>query len=377
MQARLGPALVRRFFHGSISRRNPDRLPGLSAKASPLTPQTPQTPHTPQPPVASRAAEPQRRHTSDTVSIMDPASAGYSGHLPLRAPIFNPLAANFSPTDQNQQQPAYALPLGQANALQPAPSLAQRPPVADPTAPQPRANTRLRPPKGPRQRDAISQPSPESGGVPDPTPEYLAIASHPPFLLPQPRNLLVVFDLNGTLLHRPSHHNPTRFIERPYAQAFLSYCINTFTVAIWSSARSQNVQNMCAQLLKAEDRPKVVAIWGRDSFGLTKADFNSRVQCYKRLTMLWNDPAIKASHPMAGTSEGWNQLNTVLVDDSAAKARSEPFNLLQIPEFLGNAQEPGFVLPQVHDYLNQCSQQTNVSAYIKSQPFKVAPDFTI
>lgn len=224
------------------------------------------------------------------------------------------------------------------------------------------------------QRDETIQPSPESGGVPDPTPEYLLLASHPPFLLPHPRSLLVVVDLNGTLLHRPNRHSPTRFIERPCARAFLSYCVNTFTVVIWSSARPQNVSNMCKQLLTPEDSAKVVATWGRDSFGLSSSDYIRRVQCYKRLAALWNDPVIAASHPKG---EKWSQLNTVLVDDSAEKARSEPFNLVQIPDFQGDAKEPGFVLPQVHDYLNTCSQQTNVSAYIKNQPFRANPEFTL
>lgn len=80
---------------------------------------------------------------------------------------------------------------------------------------------------------------------------------------------------------------------------------------------------------------------------------------------------------MAAAGERWSQLNTVLVDDSMEKARSEPFNLVQLPEFKGNAEEQGFILPQVHDYLNDCSQQANVSAYMKGRPFKTRPDFTL
>ncbi|KAK5627176.1 hypothetical protein RRF57_002891 [Xylaria bambusicola] len=220
----------------------------------------------------------------------------------------------------------------------------------------------------------ITPPSLESGGVPDPTPEYLALASHPPFLLPHPRNLLVVIDLNGTLLHRPYRKRPAHFVERPFAREFLSYCINTFTVVIWSSARSDNVTNMCARIIKPEDRAKLVAVWDRGSFNLSKADYKQRVQCYKRLTALWNDPVVGTSHP---DGEKWSQLNTVLIDDSMEKARSEPFNLIQIPEFTGDVNEPGFMLPQVHDYLNECSQQTNVSAYIRSQPFRIKPWFTL
>ncbi|KAI0532665.1 HAD-like domain-containing protein [Xylaria digitata] len=306
--------------------------------------------------------------------VMGVGSASYSRDVPFLATALNPAAPNFNPPPQQNQSFYTINSLGQANAILNStllrhPSTAQNP------------NTTMgsrRPPasKGTQNRDQIIQPSPESGGVPDPTPEYLALASHPPFQLPHPRHILVVVDLNGTLLHRPSRHDPTRFVERPFARAFLSYCINTFTVVIWSSARPDNVKKMCAQLLKPEDRAKVVAIWGRDSFRLSNSDYNQRVLCYKRLTTLWNDPVVAASHPKAANGEKWSQLNTVLVDDSIDKARSEPFNLIQVPEFAGDARETGRVLPQIHDYLNECSQQSNVSAYIQSNPFKVDPKVT-
>jgi hypothetical protein len=134
---------------------------------------------------------------------------------------------------------------------------------------------------------------------------------------------------------------------------------------------------MCKQLISPEDATKVIAVWGRDRFGLSSGDYIQRVQCYKRLSVLWNDPIVAASHPLAANGEKWSQLNTVLVDDSLEKAKSEPYNLVQIPEFEGNAMEPGFVLPQVHDYLNECSRQANISAYMKSMPFKVKPEFAL
>lgn len=220
---------------------------------------------------------------------------------------------------------------------------------------------------------SLIPPSQASGGVPDPTPEYLALASQPPFLLPQPRSLLVIVDLNGTLLHRPGR-DPVHFVERPFARSFLSYIVNTFTVVIWSSARRENVGAMCRQLLSPKDHTKLVAIWDRNNFGLSKTDFDMRVLCYKRLTALWNDPVVAASHPDGGK---WSQLNTVLVDDTTEKARSEPFNLVQVPEFSFEAKKADVVLPQVHEYLNQCSQQANVSAYIKGQPFQVDPEFSL
>ncbi len=228
-----------------------------------------------------------------------------------------------------------------------------------------------------RHRDKIRPPCLESGGVPEPTFEYLKSSKMPPLQNPQPRKILVVIDLNGTVLHRPSFRNPIAFIERPYGREFLSYCINTFKVVIWSSAQPANVQKMCNQLLTRSDRQNVVSIWGRDRFGLTAEDFVSRVMCYKRLDLLWDDPIIAGQHPEATFGKNWSQEDTVLVDDSIEKGRSHPYNLICLPEFVRDPQEPGCVLPQVHDYINACARYTNVSAYMRNNPFRVNPDFKL
>ncbi|KAK6849829.1 hypothetical protein PG995_013662 [Apiospora arundinis] len=224
--------------------------------------------------------------------------------------------------------------------------------------------------KEPKVARPYQVPSEASGGVPDPTTQYMTLSAIPPSHLPEPRRILVVIDLNGTLLHRPSHKNPTRFVERPHTRAFLDYCLNTFCVAIWSSAKPANVNKMLDQLLTPEERAKVVAVWGRDMLGLSPADYNARVQCYKRLSVLWADLAHRLG-------QRWDQSNTVLVDDSSEKARSEPFNLIQLPEFEGDLAEPGSVLPQVHDFLNECAKQRDVSSFIRAQRFDFRPDFIL
>ncbi|KAF9881331.1 phosphoprotein phosphatase [Colletotrichum karsti] len=256
--------------------------------------------------------------------------------------------------------------------------------VPSPVVPTgPRAN---RPPMS--DRDKIVAPSLASGGVPDPTAEYLQRASIPSTLLPSPKPMLVVMDLNGTLLFRPSRRNATSFIERPHAKRFLQYCLDTFHVVIWSSARPANVQSMCDQLLlgapgpegqkdRAMYRRRVLAIWGRDRFGLSKADYNTRVQVYKRLDMVWNDPRVKGSHPDIATGGRWDQSNTVLIDDSLEKARSEPFNLVRIPEFFGEEAEQGLVVPQVHDYINSLCYQSDVSSYMRTNPFQMRDDYRL
>ena len=224
-------------------------------------------------------------------------------------------------------------------------------------------------PSAREKRDEKIYPSMASGGIPDPTNDYLTASNVVSQSLQQPQNLLVVIDLNGTLLFRPSRRQPTKFIARPNTHPFLKYCINTFTVVIWSSAKPENVKNMCDAILTPDLRKQVVAIWGRDKFGLSKADYVMRVQCYKRLTKLWSDNKVAKSHPQWAEGGRWDQTNTVLIDDSLEKGRSEPFNLVEIPEFFGDEMEIGEFLPQVHDFLNHLSMHSNVSACMRARPF--------
>jgi len=217
-------------------------------------------------------------------------------------------------------------------------------------------------------RDPVQPPSAASGGVPDPSSTYLLRASFMPQRSARLRPILVVIDLNGTLLYRPSRKRPTQFTERPHARRFLAYCVETFHVVIWSSAKSHNVRNMCDQLLTPAQQERIIAIWGRDRFNLSPEDYNRRTQCYKRLTKLWEHPAIGSTHPEGAP---WNQGNTVLIDDSAEKARSEPYNAVTLPEFTGNVHEQPEVLPLVHDYLNLLAGQEDVSMYMRVHPFRV------
>jgi len=221
----------------------------------------------------------------------------------------------------------------------------------------------------PTERNVAVPPSKASGGIPDPTAAYLSMSLEPYTALPQPQHLLVIIDLNGTLLHRPTRSAPTKFTARPHTPRFLNYCITTFTVVIWSSARPENVKAMTSSILTPPLHSQVVAIWGRDKFGLSTSEYNAKVQCYKRLSTVWNDLVVKKSHPAGGK---WDQSNTVLIDDSNYKGRSEPFNLIEIPEFSGGLEEEiegEGVLPQVHDYLNRLSMCSNVSNYLRRHPF--------
>lgn len=221
-----------------------------------------------------------------------------------------------------------------------------------------------------RGRDEIVAPSLQSGGVPEPTPYYLAQSLVPSVICPNLQPILVVIDLNGTILHRGGRSR-TEFIERPFAQQFLNYMFHNFIVMIWSSARPENTYAMCNRILPPDQLRRTAAVWGRDRFGLTTSDYTRRVQVYKRLNSVWADSSIAMKHPYFDNCQEWNQTNTILIDDSREKGRSDPFNLLPVPEFVGAMEDPD-ILRKVAEYLDLAKFQTNVSSFMRSYPFDVS-----
>jgi hypothetical protein len=219
-------------------------------------------------------------------------------------------------------------------------------------------------------RQKIVAPSKKSGGVPDPTADYIAASLLPSMKTENLRDILVIIDLNGTLLFRPNRANPTSYVERPFAPHFIHYVLCNFKVMIWSSAKPENVSAMCRTLFTDAQRRKLVEEWSRKHMGLSPADYVQRVQCYKRLQTVWKDSKIQRAHGGLQFPGKFDQTNTILIDDSAEKARSEPFNILQIPEFDGQKEDPD-TLRKVAEYLDLLKFQTNVSSYMRVDPFRL------
>ncbi len=159
---------------------------------------------------------------------------------------------------------------------------------------------------------------------------YLTQARLPPLRCAVPKKLLVVLDLNGTLLVRPNRSQSRVFIIRPGVHQLLDYLFANHAVMIYSSARPENTEAMVEVLVSKKRANSLAAVWGRDKLGLTAAQYNEKVQVYKKLEKVWGDEQIQATCVRA---QRWNQANTVLVDDNHLKALSQPHNLVQVPEF--------------------------------------------
>lgn len=189
---------------------------------------------------------------------------------------------------------------------------------------QPRRSTPRRTP----QRDVTPPLAPEASQL------YLSQAKLPPVDRLAPQKLLVILDLNGTLIARPHLYEPKVFKIRPGVPKLLDYLFENHVVMIFTSMQRKNAATIVEQLFSEKQRKKMVALWTRDRLGLTAEQLHVKTQTYKNLSPIWLDVSIQAQCPAEDYRERhWDQTNTVLIDDSHPKALSHPHNLLLVPEF--------------------------------------------
>jgi hypothetical protein len=202
--------------------------------------------------------------------------------------------------------------------------------------------------------------------TPFPSEKYLAQASsRQPRKLARSQPFLVVLGLNGTLLYRQNHRDPTDIIWRRDLKHFLNYLFKRYKVMIWSSAQPETV-DMMSRIVFGKKKPLLIAQWAGDKLSLPPAESTDKAQVYKSLDQIWADESIQAKYPKdkkrtwkikyrhdkndnnpgngskqdAGDETNqfiptlrWDQTNTVLIDDSILNATSHPYNMLQVPEF--------------------------------------------
>lgn len=237
----------------------------------------------------------------------------------------------------------------------------------EPRQQSPRASDRRLP-------ETTTSPFTQKTPLPAPisTAQYLLTASLPCKPLLEPQRLLLVLDLNGTLLFRRKAASSYR--PRASLEPFLNYCLTHHSVLIWSSATPTNVTGVCAQLFTPPQRRQLLGEWARDTLDLTSEEYCSKVQVYKRLDRIWEGVALRDSHPdFAAKGTRWSQANTLLVDDSPTKAQAQPYNLVEIPEFTRNAalEKGKDFLGQVVAYLEEARMWGDVSTFVKRKKFVV------
>lgn len=129
---------------------------------------------------------------------------------------------------------------------------------------------------------------------------------------------------------------------------------------------------MCSSIFRKDLQP--IRQWARDTLDLTRREYVEKVQVYKRLDRVWASDDIQKYHRAYSSGGRWDQSNTVLIDDSTLKAAKQPFNLLEIPEYVRQDHEASerksSVLARVTAYLETLRQWDDVSCYIRSSKFE-------
>ena len=131
---------------------------------------------------------------------------------------------------------------------------------------------------------------------------------------------------------------------------------------------------MCARLFKPTQRKLLLGEWARDTLGLTPQQYEERVQVYKRLDRIWDDERLQYRHPDFDQGGRWGQHNTLLIDDSLLKASTQPFNHVEVPEYVEGDERDGDgrnVLAQVVGYLEEARRWNDVSAFVREKGFVV------
>ncbi|KAI8896696.1 NLI interacting factor-like phosphatase-domain-containing protein [Globomyces pollinis-pini] len=158
-------------------------------------------------------------------------------------------------------------------------------------------------------------------------------------------NLLVIFDLNGTLISRVTSSkkraaklNPylpsqkdfgnkgSSVYIRPYWNDLLDTVFNlkNVSVGVWTSAQKDNADRLVNRLF-GEYREHVEFVLNRSH--CLNAPMNIKVDTViKDLSIIYNSSEFN--------KDGlWSPENTILVDDTITKAKKDPKNILVIPEF--------------------------------------------
>lgn len=305
--------------------------------------------------------------------------------MPFGPPMFQPgldPGGSLNPM-WNPMNPANMMPLpfmpptplidpGLSNQAMPTPMFNSTMPCLAPFDPTNPLSAPVGIPPGPARRQERASKTPEP---PAATSQYLQQASLQPTPSPSPRPLLVILDLNGTLIYRKHRKFPPSFAKRIGLDEFLDTLMAKYKVMIWSSSQPETVNAVCEKLFPGKKRKALVAEWGRDKFGLSKSQYRSKVQVYKTLETIWTNKQIQAAYPGAvpGSSPRWDQTNTVLIDDSKLKALSEPHNILEIPEFTyaapnelaGESIDESVIFPRVLKRLETLSRHDDVSKMLR------------
>ncbi|CAG8635925.1 1895_t:CDS:2 [Paraglomus occultum] len=220
-----------------------------------------------------------------------------------------------------------------------------------------------------------------------PSSSYLSMCSLESQKLSKSAPKLIILDLNGTLLLRVK---PRSIRPRPYLIEFLDYLFSsTFEVMVWSSAMPKNVNLMVETVFPPHYMDRLKAVWNRDSFGLTPKQYGINYLTVKDFELVWkklngdsDDEGRHFNTGAAAKKTKWDQTNTIIIDDSTEKTQLQPHNAIHLTKFDSDRFIKGIDcdLINVIPYLDRIRNETNVSYFIKNNPYDpltaVKPDLS-
>ncbi|KAJ3201641.1 hypothetical protein HDU82_007963 [Entophlyctis luteolus] len=184
----------------------------------------------------------------------------------------------------------------------------------------------------------------------------------PPTLYRQRHQLLIVLDLNGTLIDRLgrghertlANRNPLcpaapdltlnnhKVYLRPYLDTFFGFLFANFHVAAWTSATPRNSGPLVEFIFEPfGGAENLEFVWNREHCIIEPAPDNP-YNSVKDLRKIWKAKHSISSELSRGGSVNfedanpqgiWNEHNTILIDDSASKSCRTPANHLLVPSF--------------------------------------------
>ncbi|KAH9931743.1 hypothetical protein B0H21DRAFT_878914 [Amylocystis lapponica] len=208
------------------------------------------------------------------------------------------------------------------------------------------------PPREPDPR-SVTPPPPRS-----PSPTYLALTEGSSSHLPDPTKSrkLLILDLNGTLVFRSNVRSKVKpekipgenwhFLPRlrpvhprPYMPAFRSYLFASETrawldVMVWSSAQPHSVNDMVERCFH-EQKEHLVAVWARDTLGLSEDHYRRKVQTVKDLAKPWAQLPSLLTHsdPSPASSTASTPRSSPPPSSVTQDEKLQPYNHVCIGEY--------------------------------------------
>jgi hypothetical protein len=129
---------------------------------------------------------------------------------------------------------------------------------------------------------------------------------------------LIIFDLNGVLISKHGKNS----VKLKNADIMLNYAFENYSVAIWSSAKLENVNKTLAKLLSKDQLFKLVFIFSQENCLALKGTHKYHPNFTKPLCKVWS------------VFSEYGPDNTLIIDDSIEKIIGYESNHLLPDDFL-------------------------------------------